>query len=172
MRQPRAVSNRVNPYPFIVIPTRRTLRFLQSVTVKGGRQPSNRSCRMRTSAAALSLGTILLVLAILLLLGALPTWRHSRSWGYAPSGGLGLIRRLLRPCVCWVALAQSVRCSLPHADTNYRLSLTPPYAKRFLGGWKPPLLGLGGWKPPLLEGFFRFWLFHWRVTPKLRAPCP
>ena len=37
------------------------------------------------------LGTILVVLLILMLLGALPTWSHSRSWGYGPSGGLGLI---------------------------------------------------------------------------------
>jgi hypothetical protein len=37
------------------------------------------------------LGTILLVVLILLLIGALPTWGHSRSWGYMPSGGLGLI---------------------------------------------------------------------------------
>ena len=37
------------------------------------------------------LGTVLLVLLILLLLGAVPAWPHSRSWGYAPSGGLGLI---------------------------------------------------------------------------------
>ncbi len=40
------------------------------------------------------LGTILLVLLILVLLGAvgsLPTWGHSRSWGYFPSGGLGLV---------------------------------------------------------------------------------
>ncbi len=35
------------------------------------------------------LGTILIV--ILLLLGALPTWNHSRNWGYFPSGGLGLL---------------------------------------------------------------------------------
>jgi hypothetical protein len=35
--------------------------------------------------------TILLVLAVLMLVGALPTWSHSRSWGYAPSGGLGLV---------------------------------------------------------------------------------
>jgi hypothetical protein len=35
--------------------------------------------------------TILLVIAILMLLGVLPTWRHSRSWGYGPSGGLGLV---------------------------------------------------------------------------------
>jgi len=37
------------------------------------------------------LGTILLVILILLLLGALPTWPHSRNWGYFPSGGVGLI---------------------------------------------------------------------------------
>ncbi|MEZ4699418.1 MAG: DUF3309 family protein [Rhodothermales bacterium] len=35
--------------------------------------------------------TILLVILLLLLVGALPTWRHSRSWGYGPSGGLGLL---------------------------------------------------------------------------------
>jgi hypothetical protein len=37
------------------------------------------------------LGTILLVILILMLLGAIPAWPHSRSWGYYPSGGLGLI---------------------------------------------------------------------------------
>jgi hypothetical protein len=36
------------------------------------------------------LGPILMVLLILMLLGALPAWNHSRSWGYGPSGGLGL----------------------------------------------------------------------------------
>ena len=35
--------------------------------------------------------TILLVILILLLVGALPTWSHSANWGYAPSGGLGLV---------------------------------------------------------------------------------
>jgi hypothetical protein len=35
--------------------------------------------------------TVVIVLLVLLLLGALPTWPHSRSWGYAPSGGLGLV---------------------------------------------------------------------------------
>lgn len=39
----------------------------------------------------MSLGTILLIILILMLVGALPTWPHSRSWGYAPSGGLGLV---------------------------------------------------------------------------------
>jgi hypothetical protein len=37
------------------------------------------------------LGTILLVVLILMLLGSLPTWPHSRSWGYYPSGGLSLV---------------------------------------------------------------------------------
>jgi Protein of unknown function (DUF3309) len=37
------------------------------------------------------LGTILLVVLVLMLLGALPTWPHSRSWGYAPSGVFGLL---------------------------------------------------------------------------------
>ena len=41
------------------------------------------------------LGTILLVVLILLLIGALPTWGHSRSWGYMPSGALGLIVLIL-----------------------------------------------------------------------------
>jgi len=36
------------------------------------------------------LGSILIVLLILVLLGALPRWSHSRSWGYVPSGGVGL----------------------------------------------------------------------------------
>ena len=37
------------------------------------------------------LGTILIIVLILMLIGALPTWGHSRSWGYFPSGGLGLV---------------------------------------------------------------------------------
>jgi hypothetical protein len=41
------------------------------------------------------LGTILLIVLILMLLGALPTWPHSRSWGYYPSGGLGLLVLIL-----------------------------------------------------------------------------
>lgn len=39
----------------------------------------------------MSLGTILLIFLILMLIGAIPTWPHSRSWGYGPSGGLGLL---------------------------------------------------------------------------------
>jgi hypothetical protein len=37
------------------------------------------------------IGTVLIVLLVLFLVGALPTWNHSRSWGYFPSSGLGLI---------------------------------------------------------------------------------
>ena len=41
------------------------------------------------------LGTILVVLLILMLIGALPTWPHSRNWGYGPTGGLGLVLVIL-----------------------------------------------------------------------------
>jgi len=37
------------------------------------------------------LGTVLLVVLILLLIGAIPSWPHSKGWGYGPSGGLGLV---------------------------------------------------------------------------------
>ena len=42
-----------------------------------------------------NMGTILIVILILVLVGALPTWPHSRSWGYYPSGGLGLVLLIL-----------------------------------------------------------------------------
>ncbi|MFH1028498.1 MAG: DUF3309 domain-containing protein [Geobacteraceae bacterium GWC2_55_20] len=41
------------------------------------------------------LGTILVVVVILLLVGVLPTWPHSRQWGYYPSGGFGLMLLIL-----------------------------------------------------------------------------
>jgi Protein of unknown function (DUF3309) len=43
----------------------------------------------------MSLGTVLLIILILLLLGALPTWPYSSGWGYYPSSGLGLVVILL-----------------------------------------------------------------------------
>lgn len=43
----------------------------------------------------MSTGTILLVVLILILAGALPTWPHSKNWGYFPSGGLGLVVLIL-----------------------------------------------------------------------------
>jgi len=39
----------------------------------------------------MSLGTILLIVLILLLVGAIPTWPHSKGWGYGPSGAVGLV---------------------------------------------------------------------------------
>jgi hypothetical protein len=41
------------------------------------------------------MGTILLVILVLMLLGAVPAWPHSRSWGYGPSGGLGIVLVIL-----------------------------------------------------------------------------
>jgi hypothetical protein len=41
------------------------------------------------------MATILIVLVVLMLLGAFPTWNHSRQWGYGPSGGLGLVLVIL-----------------------------------------------------------------------------
>jgi hypothetical protein len=43
----------------------------------------------------MSVGTILLIVLILFLVGAVPAWPHSRSWGYYPSGGLGLVVLIL-----------------------------------------------------------------------------
>jgi hypothetical protein len=39
----------------------------------------------------MTLGTILLIILVLLLIGAIPSWPHSRGWGYGPSGGLGVV---------------------------------------------------------------------------------
>ena len=39
----------------------------------------------------MSVGTILLIVLILMLVGAIPSWPHSRNWGYGPSGGIGLL---------------------------------------------------------------------------------
>jgi hypothetical protein len=41
------------------------------------------------------LGTVLVILLVLMLIGALPTWPHSRKWGYGPTGGLGVLLAIL-----------------------------------------------------------------------------
>jgi hypothetical protein len=41
------------------------------------------------------LGTVLVVLLVLMLIGALPAWPHSRNWGYGPTGGLGVVLAIL-----------------------------------------------------------------------------
>ena len=43
----------------------------------------------------MSIGTILLIVFILILVGALPTWPHSKQWGYYPSGGIGIVLLIL-----------------------------------------------------------------------------
>ncbi|HYP68439.1 MAG TPA: DUF3309 family protein [Thiobacillaceae bacterium] len=43
----------------------------------------------------MTLGTILLIVVVLMLIGAIPTWPYSRTWGYGPSGGLGLVLVIL-----------------------------------------------------------------------------
>lgn len=43
----------------------------------------------------MSLGTILIIVLVLMLIGAIPAWPHSRGWGYAPSGGIGLLLTVL-----------------------------------------------------------------------------
>ena len=43
----------------------------------------------------MTMGTILIILAVLLLIGAIPSWPHSRDWGYGPSGGIGVVLLIL-----------------------------------------------------------------------------
>jgi hypothetical protein len=57
--------------------------------------PHESSHRQNSTEGKLMLTTILIVVLILALLGALPTWGHSRSWGYGPSGGVGLVLLIL-----------------------------------------------------------------------------
>jgi hypothetical protein len=52
---------------------------------------SGRAAAKLTEENPLGIGTILLVILVLALLGVIPTWPHSREWGYGPSGGVGLI---------------------------------------------------------------------------------
>jgi hypothetical protein len=49
----------------------------------------------RVGRLQMSIGTILLVIVVLMLIGAFPTWPHSRSWGYGPTGGIGLVLLIL-----------------------------------------------------------------------------
>jgi hypothetical protein len=43
----------------------------------------------------MTLGTLILIIVILMLIGAIPTWPHSRTWGYGPAGGVGLVLTIL-----------------------------------------------------------------------------
>lgn len=48
-------------------------------------------CQVQLLEKNMSIATIVLIVLLLLLVGAIPAWPHSRSWGYGPSGGLGLV---------------------------------------------------------------------------------
>jgi hypothetical protein len=56
-----------------------------------GRIPARQQRDNNTWSAQMSLGMILLIVLVLILLGVIPTWPHSRQWGYGPSGGIGLV---------------------------------------------------------------------------------
>lgn len=43
----------------------------------------------------MSLGTIIIIILLLMMIGALPAWKHSGSWGYLPSGGLGVVLAII-----------------------------------------------------------------------------
>ena len=55
----------------------------------------NCSARHNEGSSSMSIGAILLIVLILFLVGALPTWPHSKNWGYYPSGGLALVVLIL-----------------------------------------------------------------------------
>jgi hypothetical protein len=49
------------------------------------------ACGLPNQEKSMSIATILLIVLILILIGAIPAWPHSKKWGYGPSGGVGLI---------------------------------------------------------------------------------
>jgi Protein of unknown function (DUF3309) len=64
--------------------------FVCAVRNKLAHRPFNPSVRLRKRGCDM-LGTILLIILVLLLIGSVPNWGHSRGWGYGPSGGIGLV---------------------------------------------------------------------------------
>lgn len=58
-------------------------------------EPRRGDCVSALILRRFTMGTILLIILVLLLLGAIPSWPHSRNWGYGPSGGIGLILVIL-----------------------------------------------------------------------------
>jgi hypothetical protein len=63
-------------------------------------QPRKKATKLQTAREVLVMRTILLIILIILLLGALPSWPYSSGWGYYPSGGFGLI--LLIVIILWL----------------------------------------------------------------------
>jgi sterol desaturase/sphingolipid hydroxylase (fatty acid hydroxylase superfamily) len=76
-------------HAFILSPTR--LTAARRISLAGASESKFAKRWRRTKEQVMSLGTILLIVLILILVGALPTWPHARSWGYGPSGIVGVI---------------------------------------------------------------------------------
>ena len=64
------------------------------------------------------MSTILIIVLILLLIGALPTWPHSANWGYVPSGGLGLVLLILLILALTGRLSRSAHCAEGGAEPS------------------------------------------------------
>ena len=77
-------------------PRIRGRRAILSPLRNQGRQSAKLASRRSSSKGnSMSLVTILIVVLVLMLVGAIPSWPHSKSWGYGPSGGLGLLLLIL-----------------------------------------------------------------------------
>jgi len=74
-----------------------TLELLEVAMSDKGFQVSKRwgQNKLNSRRHQMSLGTILLIVLVLLLIGVIPSWPHSRGWGYGPSGGVGLVLVIL-----------------------------------------------------------------------------
>jgi Protein of unknown function (DUF3309) len=74
-------------WPFIQKDSPRSVRR----SARGLRAGELNALTRDTEEKPVTLGTILLIVLVLMLVGAFPSWSHSRRWGYGPSGGLGLV---------------------------------------------------------------------------------
>lgn len=66
-----------------------------AIPSRGFKYDGGGSSRLQNQGGDMSLGTIVLVILILMLVGVLPTWPHSQSWGPWPAGGIGLVVLIL-----------------------------------------------------------------------------
>ena len=66
-------------------------RIARRFNIGNVKRCSDRAAPRPTEVNKMGIGTILLVILVLALLGVIPSWPHSRQWGYGPSGGVGLI---------------------------------------------------------------------------------
>jgi hypothetical protein len=89
----RQIAARVKAWrPGCLLLTRFTAHLVTDSLYGGDHTlPGQIACTKRKRREKIMLGTILIVLLILMLIGALPTWPHSRNWGYYPTGGIGVV---------------------------------------------------------------------------------